>query len=141
MFRQHSLGPRVNPQTAMVCPFGPVEVVGDITNGLEVARATIGTSLDAAVRGQGSSKTFCQITLQPFLGHSAIKMIPGQGFVEEPAAQVEIGVNTMCRKSLLPQVKAELIGPTVEATTQAIRSEQGRSKASVAASEHSLEKR
>jgi hypothetical protein len=90
--------------TAMVRPFSAVHVVRNIAYGLKIARATIRAAFDTAIRRQSRSEGFGEVSLQPFFCDPTIEMIPRQHFIKNAPTQVEIGIDAVFSKRLLPEI-------------------------------------
>src|SRR5262249_51390908 len=111
-------GPMIHHRTAMFTAFGAAHVVIDVPNGREVARSAVGAALHAAVGRQRPFEGARQFLLQELLGHAAAQVVPGQDFVEEPAAEIELGGYPGILQSALPEIEAAHIGPSVEAAAE-----------------------
>ena len=132
--------PGINRGSSMVSAFGPVQMIGDIADALEVTCPTIRAAFHATVGGKSAFERLCQITLEPLLGDATIQMIPGKGLTKQATAEIKIGLNVVGVKSLLPQVESELLCPAVKPTAELIGSQQRSAQATVAPSENTFKK-
>jgi hypothetical protein len=67
-------------------------------------------------------------------------MIPGQEFTQEATTEVEIRINVVFAKCLLPQLESKLLCPTVEPAAETICGQERGTKTPIASGKYPLKK-
>src|SRR5581483_6242923 len=135
------VGPARDACPAMVAPLRAGEVVVDVADRLEVARAAVRAPLDRAVGREDAVHGAREILEQELLADAGVEVIPRKRLAERPPAKGEREVETVRGERLAPDVHATVLRPPVEARAETLGGLEHVRETAVAAREDALERR
>src|SRR4029077_5087991 len=137
--RHRELGPAGDLPPAVGTALRALEMVVDVADRVEVARAAVRAALDGAVRREDPGDRTGQVLAEEPRAPPRVEMVPRKDLVERTAPEIEGRIEAVRGHRVEPDIDPAVLRPAVEARAAALRRLDDVGESAVAGVQHPWE--